>query len=352
MKNEQPDSSKEKETSLWHQISSQSLVKFLLFFATGWALITIFHYFEQLFFTFTVSAIIAFLLSYPVRYLQRFLGRGIALGLVIISTLIILITALTLLGIAANNQFQQLIGLITSSLNSNINTPLENLESFFANRNILINLEPLQEQLRDGLASSLNFVLAAVSSIPNVFLSFIIIVVISFFMLIDGEKIWKLVLKSIPESHRDKFALAVQDSFLGFFRGQILISFFLSISTFIIFVILRVPFALSLSIIVGVFDTIPGIGATLGIIIITLVAFIQGGFGIAIPVMIASIILQQIQDNFIAPRILQKAMNINPVVLFFALMVGAKIAGLWGIFVSVPVAATIINFLEIDEIQN
>lgn len=142
MRNEQPDSSKEKETSLWHQISSQSLVKFLLFFATGWALITIFHYFEQLFFTFTISAIIAFLLSYPVRYLQRFLGRGIALGLVIISTLIVLITALTLLGIAANNQFQQLIGLITSSLNSNINTPLENLESFFANRNILINLEP------------------------------------------------------------------------------------------------------------------------------------------------------------------------------------------------------------------
>jgi Predicted permease len=64
------------------------------------------------------------------------------------------------------------------------------------------------------------------------------------------------------------------------------------------------------------------------------------------------VILQQIQDNFIGPKIMQSSVNINPVVLFFALMIGARIAGILGVFLSVPLAGVIVNLLDIEEMQS
>lgn len=57
--------------------------------------------------------------------------------------------------------------------------------------------------------------------------------------------------------------------------------------------------------------------------------------------------LQQIQDNLIAPRAMQGAVNTSPVVIFFALLVGAKVAGLLGIFLAIPVTGVIVSFLKL-----
>jgi len=72
---------------------------------------------------------------------------------------------------------------------------------------------------------------------------------------------------------------------------------------------------------------------------------------LALKVLIACIILQQIQDNLISPRIMQDALNLNPVVVFFALLVGAKVASLLGIFISIPIAGVIVSLFEIDEMK-
>lgn len=102
----------------------------------------------------------------------------------------------------------------------------------------------------------------------------------------------------------------------------------------------------------AILDTIPGIGATLGVIVISLITIVQGGWIDAIKVVIISIILQQIQDNYIAPKVMGNTVNLNPVIVFFALMVGAKIAGIIGIFLSIPVAGVIVSLLEIDEMKS
>ncbi|MGK7877540.1 MAG: AI-2E family transporter [Xenococcaceae cyanobacterium] len=347
--NKQPNGSN--ENHFWHQVSTNVLVRFLLFFASGWALLTIFQYFENIFFTFSVAAILAFLLNYPVRYLERFLGRGFALGIVIVLTLLVTIGLIIALGLSVLAQLQQLITLITQSLSSP-DDPLDQLTSFLAARNIAIDLTPVEELLKNTLISSLGFIIGALSELPNTFLTFVIILVVSFFMLVDGEKLWQLILKFVPGQHRERFSTAIEQSFLGFFRGQIIISLSLTIATFIVFLILGIPFALTLSIIVGFLDAIPGIGATLGILTVSLIILVQSGWITTLKVVGTCIILQQIQDNFVAPRIMQSTINLNPVVVFFALMVGAKIANLWGIFLSVPVAAVVIRWLEIEELQS
>ncbi len=348
MNNFPPDS---QDNAFWNRISTNSLVRFLLFFASGWAFIEIFKYFENILFTFILAAILAFLLNYPVRYLERYLGRGWALGIVIFLSLLIVISTGLALGTMFFNQFQQLVSLMVENLTSADN-PFDRLQEFFTNRKININLAPLETEFNKSLGSMMSVVLGTFSSLPNALLSFIIIFVIAFFMLVDGERLWFFLLKLIPYSHRNQFSLALQRSFLGFFRGQILLSFFLGTASFIVFSILNIPFSFSLAIIVSFFDFIPGIGATLGILTISLIVLIQSGWWMTVKLLFVSVILQQIQDNFIAPRIMQSAVNINPIVLFFSLMIGGRIAGILGVFLSVPIAGLIVNLLDIEAMQS
>ncbi len=95
---------------------------------------------------------------------------------------------------------------------------------------------------------------------------------------------------------------------------------------------------------------IPGIGATLGVGVVSLIVLSQS-IWLALQVLVASIILQQIQDNLIAPRVMQNSLNINPVIVFFALLVGARVAGLLGIFLAIPIAAVLVTLFEIDEMK-
>jgi predicted PurR-regulated permease PerM len=105
-----------------------------------------------------------------------------------------------------------------------------------------------------------------------------------------------------------------------------------------------------LAIIAGLFDLIPGIGATLGVGIVFLILLSQSVW-LAVQVVVVCIIIQQVQDNFITPRIMQNSLNINPVVVFFALLVGARVAGLLGIFIAIPITGVIVSLFEIDEMK-
>jgi predicted PurR-regulated permease PerM len=94
-----------------------------------------------------------------------------------------------------------------------------------------------------------------------------------------------------------------------------------------------------------------GIGPTLGVSTITLIILAQNAC-LSLKVLIACIILQQIQDNLIAPRVIQGTMNLKPVVVFFSLLVGAGLAGLLGVFISIPIAGIVVALLEIEEMKS
>lgn len=336
---------------LWAKIKTSGLVRFLLFFAAGWAGVTLLQYFQTVIFTFTIAAILAFLLNYPVHYLKQFTGRGFALGVVIITSLLIVLSLASALLLTVLNQVQRLIESIQFAISADQNL-LGAVEGWLGRLNIQIDLQTIGRIVENALNFSITFISGSLAALPNTFFTVIIILVVTFFMLIDGESLWHFALRLVPERNRDRFALAIKTSFLGFFQGQLLLCLFLSLSTLILFSLLGIPFALPLAIIVGILDTIPGIGATLGVTVISLISLVQGGWLNALTVVAVSISLQQLQDNLIAPRVMQHTVNLNPVIVFFALMVGARIAGLLGIFLSVPIAGTIVSLLEIEAMQS
>ncbi|WP_333287744.1 AI-2E family transporter [Microcoleus sp. D2_18a_B4] len=129
-----------------------------------------------------------------------------------------------------------------------------------------------------------------------------------------------------------------------------LLSIFLGISTFVVFILLDIPYGRLMAAVAGAFDLIPGIGATIGISLICLIILFQG-IMLSLKVLVGCIVLQQVEEKLLIPPIMQGSININPVIMFIALLVGPRVAGLVRVFLSSPIAGVIISLLDIDEMR-
>jgi predicted PurR-regulated permease PerM len=320
----------------WKDLSNSTLLRFLLLFGCSWAIMLLINFFYTTIALFSAAAIFATLLNYPVALLCRYMPRGLAIAITFLIAVILLTGIVTLVGIEVYSQGEGLLSQLKDKLNQQNLIPFEDF---------LLNLEikKIIETLQGGLASGLIIVQKIFSS----FLTLIFGTVISLYLLIDGEKLWQLFLQLVPSEYRSRFAQTFEQSFLGFLRGQLLLMLFLSIATFITFSLLGVSYALILSVIIGILDVIPGIGATLGLLIVTILVFASQGGDLAIKVVITSILLQQIQDNVLHPKIMGNALELNPVLLFLALFIGERVAGLLGVFLAIPIAGMIAAWMRL-----
>jgi len=334
--------------NFWSSLNNSALLRFLLFFACGWVIVQLISYFYGVITMFSTAAILAVLMNYPVQYLSRYLPRGVAIALVVLSSLAIALGFITILGFQILTQGTSLI----DSLNTAIQTSNLPFKDYLQQ----INVDQIIQVLRSSLSTGLGLVGGIFS---NTFTA-IFLLVIATYMLADGKKIWKACLSLLPNDHhssqgetfRHRFDRSVQKNFLGFLKAQVTLIIFLSLSSFLVFSLLGVQFSLILAVVVGVLDAIPGIGATLGVIIVTVLVFVTQGQWMALKVVIASVILQQIQDNFVHPKVMGRALEINPVLLFFALFIGERIAGLLGVFLAIPITGMIVSWHKENEEAN
>lgn len=333
---------------MWKRFSNSQLVRYLLLFALGWIFVQVVAYFETVLIIFVFAAITAFLLNYLVVWVSRFMPRWLAVMLVFLLTLLVLGFLMATVGLTIIDQIQQLLEQAPQLLDSAI-AFLKDLP-FLQNKNITFDFDAIEAQLRE---QALSIVGTGLSTIQNLFLSLldlVLIIVVAFFMLLDGKPLWDFVLRVFPQHLRANLTVTITKNFLGFFWGRLLLSIFFAISTFLVFILLGVPYALALAAIAGVFDLIPGIGATLGIGLICLIILPQGIL-LSLKVLVGCILLQQVEENLLMPRIMQGSVNMNPVVMFLALLIGARVAGLVGVFMSIPIAGVLIDLLDVDEMR-
>ena len=329
------------KSNLWQTLNNSLLLRFLLLFVCGWVLVILIDYFYNVIAIFTAAAIVAALLNYPIAWVSRYLPRGLAIAIVFLSMFVLLIALVTALGFEVINQGQGLIDRITDALRTQDLQPLQDL---LGN----LSLERVIQTLQTGLLSGLGIVQNIFSSV----FTLIFLAVISLYMVIDGEKLWNASIKLIPAGSRDRVVTTFKHTFLGFLRGQLLLMLFLSTASLLVFSVLGVNYALVLAMIVGVLDAIPGIGATLGVLIVSVLILVSQGWVMALKAIIASVILQQIQDNIIHPKVMGTALDISPVLLFLALFIGERVAGLLGIFLAIPIAGMIAAWLRTDRMQS
>uniref|UniRef100_A0A832H4M7 AI-2E family transporter n=1 Tax=Oscillatoriales cyanobacterium SpSt-402 TaxID=2282168 RepID=A0A832H4M7_9CYAN len=322
-------------SQFWQALNNSILVRCILLFGCGWITVLLINYFYGTIALFTAAGIFAALLNYPVVWLSRYMPRGWAIAITFIISVTLLLGLATLIGLEVLNQGQGLLAQLKDGFKQ---------QDFLALENILnqLNVGNVIGTLQTGLASGLGI---AKSLFSSTFIG-IFGAVISLYMLIDGEKVWRSCLRLLPNNSRDRFAITFRRSFLGFIRGQLLLMLFLSSTTLLIYPFLGVNYSLIFAVIIGIIDAIPGIGATLGVIVVTFLIFASQGSAVAFRVVIVSILLIQIQDNYIRPKVMGDALELNPVILFLALFIGERVAGLLGVFLSIPIAGMIALWMQ------
>lgn len=334
---------------LWQQLNNTKLIRYLLLLALGWAITQVLAYFSTVVVIFIFAGILAFLLSYPVKWSEGFLPHGIAVIIVFLLSLLILGGLMATLGFAILSQFQQLLTQAPQFVEYVISV-LDTLQNILTRFNLKVDFQLIEQELRGQFLAGIGTGWTIFQVLLTNLVDLILIAVVAFFMLLDGQRVWDFIIKAFPDNVRQKITLAVKQNFLGFFWGRLLLSLFFGVSIFVVFIFLQLPYALFLAAIAGVFDLIPGIGATIGITLVALIVLPQG-IWVSVQVIIGCIILQQVEENLLMPRIMQGSINMNPVFMFFALLIGARVAGLVGIFLSIPLAGVLISMFKIEEMQ-
>lgn len=307
-----------------------------------------------------VSVFLAMALNPPVSYIASHIpgnSRGVA-------TAISYLAVLSVLGFIIFATVPPLIRQ-SNQLIDNIPTYIEEIRSGEGFTGRLVDQYELEGKL-DELEESFSpdQLTAASGPIFNFFsrftdsaISTLTVLVLTFFMLVEGpgwvRKFWDLHPKE-HRKHRRELADKMYSVVTGYVNGQLFIAFIASMSTLIALAVLNmlgfeIPFIFSLAAIVGLFGLIPLIGATLGAAIVVLVALFNS-LTAAIIMVIFFVVYQQVENNAIQPIIQAKTVNLSPLMILLAAIIGITWAGLLGAIFAIPVAASL-RILAIDYIE-
>ena len=169
------------------------------------------------------------------------------------------------------------------------------------------------------------------------------ILVITFFLVKDGHRMLEFFYKQVPPERARrmrKIADDISDAIAGYVFGNFVISILAGIVTYVTLRILGVPFATPLAILFGFVDLIPLVGATLGGIVVGLVVAFAVNFPLGLIVWVAVLILyQQIENNLIQPFVYGRAVQLHPLIVIIAILIGAALLGVLGALIASPAAA-------------
>lgn len=170
----------------------------------------------------------------------------------------------------------------------------------------------------------------------------LLMLVILFFFLKDGDKIWAFLLRGFrgDRLHRaQRVGHKSLEVLGGYVRGTAIIATVDSVFIGIALLVLGVPLAIPLAVIVFIGSFVPLVGATVAGALAALVALVANGPFVALMVVIAVVVVNQLEGNFLQPVVMGRSLNIHALVILLALTAGTILAGIVGAILAVPVAA-------------
>jgi len=170
----------------------------------------------------------------------------------------------------------------------------------------------------------------------------ILLLVILFFFLKDGDKIWAFAVSWTPRHYRNKWILSgdrALRTFGGYIRGTATVAAVDALGITATLLIVQVPLAIPLGVIVFLGSFVPMVGATVAGILATLIALVTNGPVIALIVLAAVILVNQLEGNFLQPVVMANALSLHALVVLMALTAGTVLAGIVGAVLAVPLVA-------------
>ncbi len=217
-----------------------------------------------------------------------------------------------------------------------------------------IDMEAIKGQITTLIPSLLTSSISVVSSIISGISAFFIAIVFAIYILIDKEKLQsqatKMLNAYLQKEKADKIIHAgkvTKDTFKNFFTVQCLEATILGTLCMIGMLILRIPYAVPIGVLIGVTALIPVIGAFIGLVIGAILIVAVNPVKV-ITFVIFVLILQQIEGNFIYPRVVGNSVGIPGMWVLFGVTVGGSLGGILGMLLGVPVVTVIYTLLKKD----
>jgi predicted PurR-regulated permease PerM len=316
---------------------------FPILFLNGWLLLLLVQMLQPLPSILITATLIAFLLDYPIRFLhERGVNRGIAMAVVVLLFLMILVTLGLFLVPIIWQQANELLTRLPDWLKSG-QQQLQSLETWAIAQQLPIDLSGTYSQIIERITSLLrsltsqvfSLIFNTIGSIVNVFLT----LVFSFFLVWRGERLWNGILSWFPDQWNQLIRQALPYNFERFIAGQVILAVIISIAQTTAQLILGVPLAQLFGFGIGAASLIP-FGGTTTIVIVSLLLALNN-FWLGVKVLVIAIVINQIVENVLGPRIVGELTGLNPVWMLISLDIGVKTGGVLGLLVAVPIASFI-----------
>jgi predicted PurR-regulated permease PerM len=308
---------------------------------------------------FVAAAVTALILTPVVATLQRLRFPRV---LAILTVYLALLALLTLAGILLANPISDQVTTLRNdipSITDSANKRLADVQDYFDRHNINIEikkqgqtaLQTLQDKVVGGTDSIVSFGTDLLTKIVTAGAGLILVLVLSVYMLVHGERIGNLVRRAMPPgngSKDDDYPTLVVKAVAGYVRGQVLFSLVMGAGAGIglwIYGALGIfpdgkTYALAFGVFFGFMELVPYVGPFLGAAPPVLVALFQDPLT-AVWVALLFIGLQQIEGHVASPLIFGHALRINPLLIIFALLFGFELFGILGSLMALPVAAVV-----------
>ncbi len=228
---------------------------------------------------------------------------------------------------------------------------LQNLERVAANLEVryswLPDLSAIVTRLPQELAGLSRYFGTAAGAVFRALggvLSLATVLFMTFYMLVEGRQIKRGFLTLFPRDRQDQveeILRRIGRRFGGWVRGQLLLGLIIGVVVGIGALFLRLPYALLLGLVAGITELIPIAGPILGAIPAVLIALFQPPWWRVLVVIGFYAAVQQLESNFVVPRVMRMAVGLSPLLTVVALLIGAKLMGITGALLSLPVAAAL-----------
>ncbi len=186
-------------------------------------------------------------------------------------------------------------------------------------------------------------IFSTISSIFGGIVSFFLLLVLTFYMVLEEDGIKRLLQVITPDHLHEEIArvtIKIQDKIGLWLRGQLILMLIIGILTFIGLKSIGIPYALVLAMVAGITEIIPYAGPIIGAVPAVFIAFtispVKGMFAIAL-----YFVIQQLENHIVVPKVMQKTTGLNPVITIIAVLIGAKLSGVMGALLAVPIASAL-----------
>jgi len=225
---------------------------------------------------------------------------------------------------------------------------IEVLKQYSSEHGILDNIKENFGAISSNLQNAASGVFSTVTGIFGGIITFFLVLIITFYMVVEENAMKKIVWSVSPEKHQVRVMQLInkmQKKIGLWLRGQLILSLIIFTLTYVSLLILGVKYALVLALIAGLTEFVPYLGPILASIPAIFLAFTQAPM-LAVFVAILYYVIQLVENNIIVPKLMQKVVGLNPIVSIAVILIGFKLGGVIGAILSIPVATAVSVFIK------